>query len=171
LVVGVVCATVSITQLLVPAAHTPERQLSPDVQTFPSSQGAPSGFATGMQLPEKPSQVLCWWHWSGGGQTTGFVPVQVPDWQRSVCVQAFPSLHLVPSGAFGFEQAPVPGSQVPATWQASCAVQVTGLPTQLPAWQLSFCVQAFLSSQLVPSVLAGFEHAPVPGSQVPTLWH
>jgi hypothetical protein len=27
------------------------------------------------------------------------------------------------------------------------------------------------SLQAAPSVLAGFEHAPVPGSQVPALWH
>jgi len=45
----------------------------------------------------------------------GLVPVQVPDRHVSVCVQALPSLQAVPFGAFGFEQVPVAGSQVPAT--------------------------------------------------------
>ena len=48
-------------------------------------------------------------------QITGFDPEQVPPWQVSVCVQAFPSLHAVPFGFAGFEQTPVDGSHVPAT--------------------------------------------------------
>ena len=35
---------------------------------------------------------------------TGLAPVHVPAWQESVCVQASPSVHEVPSGAAGFEQ-------------------------------------------------------------------
>jgi hypothetical protein len=31
-------------------------------------------------------------------QITGFDPTQVPAWHLSVCVQALPSLHVVPSG-------------------------------------------------------------------------
>jgi len=46
--------------------------------------------------------------------TIGFAPVQVPDWQVSVCVQALPSLQAVPSAFAGFEQTPVVGSHVPA---------------------------------------------------------
>ena len=42
--------------------------------------------------------------------------MQVPFWQVSLCVQALPSLHAVPFAAFGFEQVPVAGSHVPATW-------------------------------------------------------
>jgi hypothetical protein len=49
-------------------------------------------------------------------QTTGLPPTQLPPWQVSVCVQALPSLHVVPSDAAGFEHAPVAGSHVPATW-------------------------------------------------------
>jgi len=45
---------------------------------------------------------------------TGFEPVQVPLWQVSVCVHAFPSLHALPSAFAGFEQMPVDVSQVPA---------------------------------------------------------
>jgi hypothetical protein len=55
-------------------------------------------------------------HAGGALQTTGFVPVQTPTWQVSDCVQAFPSLHAVPSPAIGFEHSPVPGLHVPATW-------------------------------------------------------
>ncbi len=47
---------------------------------------------------------------------TGFDPTHVPFWQVSVCVHAFPSLHVVPFDAMGFEQVPVDGSHVPATW-------------------------------------------------------
>ena len=43
---------------------------------------------------------------------TLFPPVVIP---RDVRVQTSASLHVVPSGSFGFEQ-PVPGSHVPATW-------------------------------------------------------
>ena len=50
--------------------------------------------------------------------------------------------------------------------------QTTGFaPVQLPAWQVSAWVQAFESLQPVPLALAGFEHAPVAGSQVPASWH
>jgi hypothetical protein len=49
-------------------------------------------------------------------QTTGLPPVQVPFWQVSVRVQALLSLHVVPLAAFGFEQTPVAGLHVPATW-------------------------------------------------------
>jgi hypothetical protein len=51
----------------------------------------------------------------------------------------------------GFEHAPVVVLQVPATWQGSLAVHVTGLlPVQAPFWQLSVCVQALLSLHEVP---------------------
>jgi hypothetical protein len=51
-----------------------------------------------------------------GAQLTASEPVQAPDWQVSVCVQALLSLQAVPLAAAGFEQVPVAGSQVPATW-------------------------------------------------------
>jgi hypothetical protein len=46
--------------------------------------------------------------------TTGLAPVHVPAWHVSVCVQAFPSSHAVPSIFAGFEHAPVLVSHVPA---------------------------------------------------------
>src|SRR5262249_45958660 len=74
------------------------------------------------------------------------VPLQVPDWQLSVWVQALPSLHALPSALDGFEQVPVIESHVPALWHWSLAVQVTGLvPTHVPAWQASVWVQALPS--------------------------
>ena len=59
--------------------------------------------------------------------------MHVPVWHVSVCVQALPSLQEVPLGAFGFEQVPVVGLQVPAMWHWSLAMHVTGLePVQAP---------------------------------------
>jgi hypothetical protein len=49
-------------------------------------------------------------------QTTGFEPTHTPDWHVSVCVQALPSLQVVPFVALGFEQTPVAGLHVPAVW-------------------------------------------------------
>jgi len=65
--------------------------------------------------------------------TTGFDPVQTPDWQVSVCVQALPSLHKKPPILFvAAEQTPVPGLHVPALWHWS-AVQTTGFePVHTP---------------------------------------
>src|SRR3989442_93373 len=42
---------------------------------------------------------------------------------------------------------------------------------QTPLSQVSVCVQALASLQAVPLVLAGFEHMPVAGLQVPAAWH
>ena len=66
-------------------------------------------------------------------QTTGVVPVQVPFWHVSLCVQAFPSLQTVPFGFTGVEQSPVVALQVPALWHPSAAVHTTGLlPVHVP---------------------------------------
>src|SRR5882672_11391451 len=110
------------------------------------------------------------WHWSRAVQTTG-VPMQAPLWQLSPVVQERPSLQPLPFGLAGFEQRPVVVSQMPATWHWSRAVQTSGVPVQVPLWQLSADVQAKPSLQLVPSDLAGFEQRPVVVSQVPARWH
>ena len=87
-------------------------------------------------------------------------------------MQLFPSLQAVPFGAFGFEQVPAAGSQMPATWHESDAVQTVAVPPrQLPVWQVSPVVQALPSLHAVPSAAAGFEQIPVDGLQVPMLWH
>ena len=187
----------------------------PPVHAVPSALGAPAG-----QMPVLVLQVAITWHSSGVGQTTAAPPVQVPAWQVSVAVHMLLSLQLVPSAASGLLHTPVVVLQVPATWQASSAVQTTeapavqtpamheaphpapheapsgllgllhtpvdglqialwhpsapvhvlGLPpVQTPVWQVSVCVHMSPSSQVVPSVLTGLEHAPVDGSQVPAV--
>ncbi len=82
--------------------------------------------------------------------------MQVPFWHVSVCVHMLPSLHVVPFVAFvGVEQVPVEELQVPATWHAVAAGQVTGLlPVQVPLWHVSVCVQALPSEQLLPFAAA-----------------
>ena len=51
-------------------------------------------------------------------------------------------------------------------------MHVTGFaPAHAPFWHVSICVQALASLHAVPFALAGFEHIPVIGSQVPTSWH
>jgi hypothetical protein len=103
---------------------------------------------------------------------TGVPAWQVPKRHVSPVVQTFPATHDVPSGAAGFEHVPATGSQVPAWWQASDAVQTTGAePTHAPAWQASVWVHAFPSLQAVPFDAAGLEQVPVAESQVPTVWH
>src|SRR5947208_4312522 len=117
-------------------------------------------------------QVPATWHWSGAVQTTGFEPVEVPLWQVSVWVQALPSLQAVPLLAFGLEHCPEVGSQVPASWHWSSALQTTGLePVQVPFWQVSVWVQALPSLHAVPLLAFGWEHWPVAVSQVPATWH
>src|SRR5215470_8823390 len=94
---------------------------------------------------------------------------QPSDGSQESAVQGSPSSQ---AAIGGLEQVPVAGSQKPARWQASCAVQATGSPPmQTPAWQVSVREQALSSSQAVPSALSGSEQMPVEGSQVPASWH
>src|SRR3989442_241395 len=114
-------------------AQVPDWHVSLWVQAVPSLHDVPSVAFGFEQVPVVGLQVPATWHWSLAVQVTGLEPVQVPDWQVSVWVQALPSLHDVPLVAFGFEQVPVVGLQVPATWHWSLAVHVTGLePVQVP---------------------------------------
>jgi hypothetical protein len=146
--------------------------VSLSVQRLPSLHAVPSLAVGFEQVPLVGSQVPTMWHWSDATHVTGLPPTQLPLWHVSVSVQAFASLHVAPFAATGFEQVPLVGSHVPATWHWSDAVHVTVLPaTQLPAWQVSFFVQALPSLHVVPFAAAGFEHAPLVGSQVPTTWH
>src|SRR5204863_218227 len=155
-----------------PATQAPAAQVSVRVQASPSSHGAPSSLAGLLQTPDAGLQVPAVWHWSAAVHTTGFAPTQAPAWQVSLCVHALASLQLVPLGLAGLLQAPDAGSQVPAVWHWLAAVHTTGFaPTQAPAWQVSLCVHALASLQLVPLGLAGLLQAPVAGSQVPAVWH
>jgi hypothetical protein len=141
------------------------------VHGLPSSQVLPSASTGFEQAPVVESQVPAAWQLSDGVQLTGVPPRQVPAWQLSATVQALPSLQVVPSGAGGLVQ-PMGARQTPATWQASSGRHTTGLvPTQVPAWQLSVCVQMLPSMQWVPSGAFGVEQTPVDGSQLPATWH
>jgi hypothetical protein len=69
-------------------------------------------------------------------------------------------------------QLPVPTLQVAITWHSSGVGQTIGFPpVQTPDRHMSVCVQPLPSSQPEPSVLAGFEHVPFVGLQVPAVWH
>src|SRR5438094_2245590 len=152
--------------------QTPPLQVSVPLQNRPSLQAVPLAAAGLEHWPVAGSHVPASWHWSEAVQVTGLLPTQLPPWQLSLCVQALLSLQAVPLAAAGFVHWPVAGSHVPASWHWSEAVQVTGLlPTQLPPWQLSLCVQALASLQAAPSAFAGSEQVPVAGSQVPASWH
>ena len=96
--------------------QVPFWQVSVCVQALLSLHAVPL-FATGFEhAPVDASHVPATWHWSDAAHATGFEPMHAPDWQVSVWVQLFPSLHAVPLLAAGFEHAPVDGSQLPATW-------------------------------------------------------
>jgi hypothetical protein len=74
----------------------------------------------------------------------------------------------VPSGFDGLEHWPVCGSQVPALWHSSCAVQVTAVPpTHEPLSQTDPCVQSWPSSHNAPS-LPGSEQNVAHTSEVPS---
>src|SRR2546425_1069206 len=140
----------------------PAWQVSAWVQALPSLQAVPSALCGVEQVPLAGSQTPATWHWSSALQGTGFAPVQVPAWQVSVWVQALPSLQAVPSALAGVEQVPVAGSQKPAAWPWSSALQLPGVaPVQVPAWQVSVWVQALPSVQAVPSALLGVEQVPL----------
>jgi hypothetical protein len=161
---------VHVTGLL--PVHVPDSQVSVCVQAFPSLHVAPFAFAGFEHNPVDVLHVPTSWHWSLAVHVTGLLPVHVPDSQVSVCVQAFPSLHVVPFAFAGFEHNPVDVLHVPTSWHWSLAVHVTGLlPVHVPDWHVSVCVQAFPSLHVVPFVFAGFEHTPVFGSHVPASWH
>ena len=152
--------------------HTPLWQVSVCVQALPSLHAVPSVFDGFEQVPLEGSHVPATWHWSEAEHVTCEAPVQTPARHVSVRVQALPSVHAVPFVFGGLEHTPVVVLQVPTSWHWSEAVQTTGLlPVHTPLWQVSVCVQALPSLQVVPSVLFGFEHTPVDGSQVPATWH
>jgi hypothetical protein len=79
-----------------------------------SSQAVPLFFVGLEQAPFVELQTPATWHWSCAVQTTGFAPEQAPAWHVSVCVQASPSAHVVPSAFGGFVHLPVEGLQTPA---------------------------------------------------------
>src|SRR5579863_1780176 len=100
----------------VPLTQVPDWQASPTVQAFPSLHVVPFAAVGFEHVPVVGLHVPATWHWSEAVQVTAVPLRQVPDWQASPTVQAFPSLQLVPFAAAGFEHDPVVGLHVPATW-------------------------------------------------------
>jgi len=152
--------------------HAPARHVSEPAKahSLPSLHVVPSGAVGFEHWPLVGSHAPAVWQVAGAAHVTGFEPTHAPAVQASVCVQALPSLHVVPSAAVGLEQVPEVGSHAPATWQASAATHVTGLePTHAPAVHASVCVHALPSLHVVPFVAAGFEHWPLEGSHVPVV--
>jgi hypothetical protein len=96
--------------------QVPLWQESVVVQALPSLQATPFAFTGLEQVPFEVLHTPTSWHWSEAVQTTGFPPVHVPAWQVSARVHALPSLQVVPSALFGFEQTPLDVSQVPTAW-------------------------------------------------------
>lgn len=82
-----------------PVQMTPEGQTQlPLWQRYPGRpQASPSGAVGVEQTPVSGLQTPRTWQASRGVQTTGLRPTQRPSWQRSVWVQASPSLQVVPS--------------------------------------------------------------------------
>ena len=92
--------------------HDPELQASvvqalPSVQEFASLATEPHVPVAGLHASSVQGLLSL--------QITGLLPRHAPAWHVSVCVQALPSVHVVPFGAAGFEHVPVPGLHVPAT--------------------------------------------------------
>jgi hypothetical protein len=136
-----------------PPEQAPDWHVSVCVQALPSLQALPFAFRGFEQTPVAVLQVPASWHWSDAVQTTGLAPTQAPDWHVSVCVQEFESLHVAPFAFAGFEQTPVEGLHVPASWHWSDTVHTTGVPaTHVPAaLHTSAPLHAFPSVQLVPA--------------------
>jgi hypothetical protein len=179
---SVVQALLSLQTTAAPGLQAPPPQVSPVVQAFPSVQASALFVNThpvaGLQVSVVQTLLSL--------QTTE-VPPHTPDVHTSVCVQAVPSLQLVPFGFAGFEQTPegrlhtpalwhwsdavqttgalaphtpVDGSHTPGRWHASVAGQTTDVaPVQNPLWQVSVSVHALASSQAVPSATSGSEQS------------
>ena len=92
-----------------------------------SPQAVPRGETGFEHRPVTESQTPGSWQSSDAEQTTGSEPLQMPISQLSVWVQASPSSQGVPRGETGSEHVPVTGSQIPASWHWSNAVQTTPL--------------------------------------------
>jgi hypothetical protein len=81
----------------VPGVQAPDSHVSEPLHTVASLQAVPFGFSGFEQVPLEGLHAPASWHSSLAAQVTGVPAVHVPAWQVSPCVQAFSSLHAVPS--------------------------------------------------------------------------
>jgi hypothetical protein len=135
-----------------PPAHTPSQQSQALVQNAPSGRQQRPGSlpsrqaAVSEQIAPSESQQT-----SVAGSQTACTDRQGST-HRPFSHRPFPP-HVVPFEASGLEQRPVSGSQTPATWQASEAVQTTACPSThdplrqvpTPAQKSPFARQSSLS--------------------------
>ena len=100
--------------------------------------------------------------------------MQAPPWHASSLVRPrLPSLQAVPSGARRVRAAPVAGSQVPASWHWSRAVQTTGFAADADAGLAGVGLRAGVAVVAGRAVRRspGSSTCPSPGSHVPASWH
>jgi hypothetical protein len=128
-----------------PPVQAPAWQVSVWVQAFPSTHNVPL-VAFGFEHTPVPGlHTPATWHGSLAVHTTGFEPMQAPAEHESLCVQALPSEHDVPSA--------------------------NGEPEQTPAWHVPSWVHVAPPPHAVPLAFDGFEQTPVAVSQTPARWH
>ncbi len=133
----------SLHTLAAPPTHKPPLQVSPLVQALASSQAMPSA-AELAHLPPK--------HWS---LVHGLPSLQVASW-----------VHAPPQPSIStFWHLPLAASQVSSVHALPSPQSLPPPPVQLPFWQVSTVVQAFLSSHGTLSGPATAKHLPVLGSQ------
>lgn len=102
--------------------HAPDWHVSPEVQSFASLHGVPSGCEGVEHVPVPVLQVPFWWHWSRAKQSLSeahgqvlLAGVHTPARHWSPVVQARVSSQNAPSCFAGSEQTPVAVSQVPTS--------------------------------------------------------
>jgi hypothetical protein len=152
-----------------PAWQLPFWHVSPVVHAFRSLHVVPFGFGNDTHCPVLGSQLGGSKHGASaplGWHKTLLDPMQTPPEHVSTVVHALPSLQAAPSGFAGFEHCPVAGSQVPAVWHVSVAMQMVSPPVHAPLSHRSPVVHALPSSHAVPVGFAGLEQ-PVTGSHTP----
>jgi len=153
---SLVQALSSLHTTVAPPWQVPPPQVSPEVQAFPSSQGAVLLLKThpvaGLQLSVV--QALSSLH------VTVAPPWQVPPPQVSPEVQAFPSSQ---GAVLLLKTHPVAGLQLSLVQALSSLHTTVAPPWQVPPPQLSPEVQAFPSSQ---GAVLSVKTQPVAGSQV-----
>ena len=86
------------------------------MHAFPSLQVVPLGRGEASHASEVSLQTPMLHVLVCAEQSRAGPAVHVPLWHVSFTEQNRPSLQVVPFGAVGFEQVPVVGLHVPATW-------------------------------------------------------
>jgi hypothetical protein len=150
-----------------PAVHT-----SSTLQNNPSSQeDASASGVSALQLPSSPfGSHEAELHWSPADEQSGaWPPEHRPLWHVSAMLQAFPSLHAVPSAIDCAWHTSFFSLHVPMLHWSPDALQSCGLPPQTPSRQTSSTVQNNSSSHAVPSSTGRASQAFVPSLQTPVL--